>query len=213
MNHSHAQLLAMKKYEKIVFVTGNENKVVEIKAALRSGGLGELADGLVIMDPELDEIQGDSEEVAQHKVRQAYRYMASLPDMKDLCERAKLLVLTEDTSLIFNAWGVLPGPYIKQFVQQVGPDRFNELLSGFSDKTAKAQTIIGAADKVDSAQLLIGQTDGSIVEARGSCQFGWDCAFEEATTGMTYGEMAPEEKMKVSHRAKSVAKLVEFLSS
>ena len=54
---------------------------------------------------DLDEIQSlDPNEIVTHKVRQAYSLI-------------KRPVLVEDVSLIFNALGKLPGPFIKWFEQ------------------------------------------------------------------------------------------------
>ena len=50
-------------------------------------------------------------------------------------------VMVEDTSLCFNAYGGLPGPYIKWFLKNLGHDGLNRMLAGFDDKTAYAQCI------------------------------------------------------------------------
>ena len=49
--------------------------------------------------------------------------------------------MVEDTSLCFNAYGGLPGPYIKWFLKNLGHDGLNSMLAGFDDKTAYAQCI------------------------------------------------------------------------
>ena len=49
--------------------------------------------------------------------------------------------MVEDTSLCFNAYGGLPGPYIKWFLKNLGHDGLNRMLAGFDDKTAYAQCI------------------------------------------------------------------------
>ena len=47
--------------------------------------------------------------------------------------------MVEDTCLCFNAWGGLPGPYIKWFLSKLGHEGLNKALAGFDDKTAYAQ--------------------------------------------------------------------------
>lgn len=49
--------------------------------------------------------------------------------------------MVEDTSLCFNAYGGLPGPYIKWFLQKLGHEGLNAMLAGFEDKSAYAQCI------------------------------------------------------------------------
>lgn len=61
------------------------------------------------VDVDLPEFQGEPEEVATEKCKLA-------------AERLKCPVVTEDTSLCFNALGGLPGPYIKWFLKKLGPE-------------------------------------------------------------------------------------------
>ena len=46
--------------------------------------------------------------------------------------------MTEDTALVFKALNGLPGPYIKQFLTQLGHEGLNNLLTGFPTKEAQA---------------------------------------------------------------------------
>ena len=66
-------------------------------------------------------------------------------------------VLTEDTSLCFNAMNGLPGPYIKWFLEELGHDGLNRMLVGFENKTAYAQCIIGyMSEELKEPLLFIG---------------------------------------------------------
>lgn len=47
-------------------------------------------------------------------------------------------VLVEDTCLCFNAFGGLPGPYVKYFLKQLHPEGLHKMLTGFEDKSAYA---------------------------------------------------------------------------
>jgi XTP/dITP diphosphohydrolase len=47
---------------------------------------------------------------------------------------------------------------------------------------------------------------------RGARGFGYDPLFYYAPVRMTFAEMGPEEKNKVSHRARALAKLKEYLA-
>ena len=50
-------------------------------------------------------------------------------------------VMVEDTSLCFNAYEGLPGPYIKWFLKALGHEGLPRMLAGFDDKSAYAQCI------------------------------------------------------------------------
>ena len=49
--------------------------------------------------------------------------------------------MVEDTSLCYNAYGGLPGPYIKWFLKKLGHEGLVAMLAGFEDKSAYAQCI------------------------------------------------------------------------
>jgi inosine/xanthosine triphosphate pyrophosphatase family protein len=50
-------------------------------------------------------------------------------------------VLVEDTSLCFNAYQGLPGPYIKWFLEKMGHSGLNKMLDSFEDRSAYAMCI------------------------------------------------------------------------
>jgi len=95
--------------------------------------------------------------------------------------------ITEDTALCFKALNGLPGPYIKYFMKELGHQGLNDLLVGFSTKEAWALCTFAYSAGPGSEPILFeGRTDGNIVPARGSPQFGWDATFEPVGTGKTY---------------------------
>jgi len=151
----------------------------------------------------LPELQGEPLVIATSKCRLASQEVGGA-------------VLTEDTSLCFNALGGLPGPYIKWFLEQCGHEGLNKMLVGFDDKTAYAQTIFAlTAGPNQEIHLFDGRTNGKIVPARGVNAFGWDPVFECVegdAAGKTYAEMSKEEKNAISHRANAMAKLQVYLA-
>lgn len=50
-------------------------------------------------------------------------------------------------------------------------------------------------------------------EKRGNEGFGYDPVFIPEDTGRTFAELGTEVKNKISHRARAVARLVDFLQS
>ncbi|KAJ9120986.1 hypothetical protein QFC24_004966 [Naganishia onofrii] len=62
--------------------------------------------------------------------------------------------------------------------------------------------------------LFEGKTEGEIVPPRGDKVFGWDPVFmPDEGNGLTYAEMDPVEKNKISHRYKALSKLREYLQN
>ncbi|KAF8651097.1 hypothetical protein AX16_004897 [Volvariella volvacea WC 439] len=182
---------------KLVFVTGNANKLREVKAILESGD-----NPIEIESRDLDipELQGTTQEVARAK-----------------CKRAAELVggpvITEDTALCYAALNGLPGPYIKHFMVGIGHEGLNAMLAGFPNKDAWALcTFAYSAGPNSDPVIFEGRTDGTIVPARGPKVFGWDAVFQPNGFDQTYAEMAPDLKNTISHRYRALDKLRRYLS-
>lgn len=180
----------------IVFVTGNVNKLKEVNAILA------LPKPLTNKKIDLPELQGPSTAyIAKQKCLEAARRIGGP-------------VLTEDTSLHFNALKGLPGPYIKWFLQDLGHEGLNNLLAAYEDKSAYALCTFAYCEGPDKEVLLFeGRTDGKIVPARGPKDFGWDPIFMPDGYEQTYAEMLKATKNSISHRYKALEKVKAFLST
>ena len=76
-------------------------------------------------------------------------------------------VLVEDTSLCFNAYKGLPGPYIKWFMKSLKTSGLPKILLAYEDKSAYAICIISYMDEnITQPLLFVGKTNGTIVEPR-----------------------------------------------
>lgn len=177
----------------ITFVTGNKNKLAEVQAIL--------GDSITSQNIDLDELQGTYNQIITHKLQQA-------------AEIVKGPVMVEDTALEFDALGQeLPGPYIKWFLKQLGPEKLPRLLDGFDNRQGSAVCTVGYCDGPGSqVHIFQGKTAGTIVDPRGPQTFGWDACFEPLGYTETYAEMAKPEKNKISHRGKAMDKFKQFLS-
>lgn len=158
------------------------------------------------------EIQGTTQEVARAKCREAAEkvfYFASfwfsVRFVIVASTKTKSACITEDTALCFAALNGLPGPYIKYFLEGLGHQGLNDLLTGFPTKAAWALCTFAYsagpgkhrathARVTDVADTLLqgsepilfeGRTDGKIVPARGDPVFGWDPVFEPDGVGQT----------------------------
>ena len=147
------------------------------------------------------ELQGTIESIAKEKCRLAARQLGSA-------------AITEDTALCFDAMGELPGPYIKWFLEELGHDGLNRMLSGWDSRAARAVCTIAYAAGPDAEPVLFqGITKGRIVQARGPANFGWDPIFEpEHESGLTYAEMGASLKNTLSHRAKALQLLKDHFA-
>lgn len=167
------------KIKKIVFATTNEGKIREATDILR-----------VPVEPlkiELDEIQSlDFREVIEHKAKQAF-------------EKAGQPVLVEDSGIIFDGLGKLPGVFTKWFSKSLNNDGMVKLLEGFENKEATAVSYVGY---YDGKKMIIeyGETKGRVVLPRGTEGFGWDPIFEPTGHAMTFAEMDMETKNSLSMR-------------
>jgi len=180
----------------VTFVTGNAKKLEEVQAIL-NGRLN-----VTNQKIDLPELQGEPLEVARTKCKMA-------------AARVQGPVLTEDTSLCFNALQGLPGVYIKWFLQKLGHEGLNNLLMAYDDKSAYAQCIFCFSEGPDSeVHAFIGKCDGRIVSPRGPKMFGWDPIFEpKESEGETFAEMDPVEKNKISHRFRALKQVLEYLDT
>ncbi|GAD95816.1 inosine triphosphate pyrophosphatase [Paecilomyces variotii No. 5] len=184
------------------FITGNKNKLSEVKAIL--GDTVELQNKAI----DLPEIQGTSEDIAKEKCRRA----AEIYVLTRLnTEKIGGPVLTEDTALEFHALKGLPGPYIKWFLEALGHEGLNKLVDPYDDKTCEAVCTFGFCKGPGAEPILFqGRTEGKVVRPRGPANFGWDPIFEYE--GKTFAEMEKQEKNQISHRYKALLKLKEWLA-
>jgi len=118
----------------------------------------------------------------------------------------------DDTALCFNAMNGMPGPYIKFFLEALGPEKLHLLLAGFSDKTAEAVATIGYCEGPGHEPVLFqGRIDGTIVPARGVLRYGWQTCFQPDGMVLTLAEMSDEEKHMISHLGIALQKLCTWL--
>ncbi|KAK9469334.1 inosine triphosphate pyrophosphatase-like protein [Lipomyces arxii] len=178
----------------ITFVTGNANKLKEVQAIM---------EGIPMTNKALDleEVQGTILEVATVKCQEAAKIIQGP-------------VLVEDTALGFTAYGGLPGPYIKWFMEKIGHVGLNNMLVAYDDKSAQAIcTFAFCEGPGEEVKIFQGIQDGTIVEARGPVGFGWDPCFLPNGFDQTYAEMPKSLKNTISHRFKALQLLKTFLAS
>ena len=119
--------------------------------------------------------------------------------------------LADDSGLSVKALGGAPGVHSARYAPS-DPERIARLLHELGkggDRQAEFRAALCLADP--SGQVLLeveGCCAGVITHApRGDSGFGYDPIFEVAGTGLTFAEMAPEQKRAVGHRGRAFALL------
>ncbi len=136
-------------------------------------------------------------------------------------ERYGLPVFADDTGLEVDALDGRPGVHTARYAH---PDRHDpvgnvdRLLDELRDtpdpeaRTARFRTVIALI--LDGEEHLFeGCVEGWITpERRGTEGFGYDPVFSPEDTGLTFAELGVEVKNRLSHRARAVRKLCDFLA-
>ena len=123
----------------------------------------------------------------------------------------------DDTGLEVAALGGRPGVHTARYAF---PDRHDPVantrkllaeLDGQADRSARFRTVIALVQGTDET-LFEGIVDGRIApEERGTEGFGYDPVFEPEGLGLTFAELGVETKNSMSHRARAVKRLAEYL--
>lgn len=187
----------------IVFATNNAHKLSEIRAILGEDfRILSLADiGCHDDIPETaDTLEGNA-----------------LIKARWVKERYGFDCFADDTGLEVAALGGRPGVHTARYAF---PDRHDPVantrkllaeLDGQTDRSARFRTVIALVQGTDET-LFEGIVDGRIApEERGTEGFGYDPVFEPEGLGLTFAELGVETKNSMSHRARAVKRLAEYL--
>ena len=196
--------------EKLVIATHNAGKFREISALLAPFGI-ECLSAEALNLPEAEEIGVSFVDNAELKARQA-------------ADLTGLPALADDSGLCVDALGGMPGIFSARWAEEreggrdfrVAMERVWEQLEACSPRAthdahfACALSIAWPND--GQCESFEGRVDGKLVwPPRGEQGFGYDPMFVAAGHKETFGEMDPEEKHGISHRAEAFAKLVAAL--
>ena len=124
----------------------------------------------------------------------------------------------DDTGLEVEALGGEPGVYSARYAGEncSFSDNVNKLLNNMKGKTnrkARFRTAIALLFNGEE-YLFEGIVNGSIIEEkRGNSGFGYDPIFVPENYTETFSELGNDIKNQISHRAKAVKKLIDFLSN
>ena len=191
--------------KKLVFATNNPHKLEEIRAILGSKlEILSLAD--IGCDADIPETAETLEGNALIKAHYVY-------------DNYKLDCFADDTGLEVDALHGLPGVHTARYAY---PDRHDpeanmikllEALRENNDRNARFRTVI-ALIVHGKEHLFEGVVEGVIAREKSGTQgFGYDPVFIPEGNSKTFAELGEDIKNTISHRARAVQKLAEYLAS
>ena len=191
--------------KKLVFATNNPHKLEEIRAILGSKSeILSLAD--IGCDADIPETAETLEGNALIKAHYVY-------------DNYKLDCFADDTGLEVDALHGLPGVHTARYAY---PDRHDpeanmikllEALRENNDRNARFRTVIALIEK-GKEHLFEGVVEGVIAREKSGTQgFGYDPVFIPEGNSKTFAELGEDIKNTISHRARAVQKLAEYLAS
>ena len=195
----------MKK--RIIFATGNENKMKEIRMILKDLGMEILSMKEAGVEIEIVEDGMSFEENAEIKARAVARVLTND------------IVLADDSGLEIDYLDKAPGIYSARFAgEDTSYDIKNRILlyrlEGVPDEERTARFVCAvAAVFPDGTVSTVRKTiEGRIAEeAAGDNGFGYDPIFYVPEYGCTTAEMKPEQKNELSHRGKALRAMRDIL--
>ena len=128
-------------------------------------------------------------------------------------------LFVDDSGLEVDALRGAPGVYSARFAGSDATDQVNnrlvlERMRGVSNRTARFVCVVALARAGKLIRTFRGEVEGVLTEApRGSNGFGYDPLFFYPPFGCTFGEAPLDRKMAVSHRARALRAMREFLNA
>jgi XTP/dITP diphosphohydrolase len=188
--------------KELLFVSGNAHKVSEVNAYLagvvRVIGLQDVGLQATIEETE-DSLAGNARLKAQYA-----------------WDRLGIPCFSDDTGLEVNALGGAPGVQSARYASPHQDDAANRAkllheMQGQLDRSAAFHTVVCLIQE-GRHHYFHGRVAGTIRrEAQGTQGFGYDPLFVAAGTSRTFAEMSLDEKNLLSHRARALHELRQFL--
>jgi len=189
--------------KKIVFATGNSNKLKEIKSAVDGFEFVGLTD--LDINEEIPETGTTLKENALQKARYVY-------------DKTGLNCFSDDTGLEIEALNHRPGVYSAMYAgadcnAENNMQKVLKELSSIRNRKAKFKTVIALI--LNGKEFFFeGAVNGTVLkEKKGIGGFGYDPIFKAEGYKETFAEMSIGLKNKISHRGLAVKKLVAFLEA
>ena len=187
--------------QKLVFATNNAHKLEEVAAILGDAyqllSLREI--GCDVDIPETAETFAGNAMLKAQFIKEHYGYDC----------------FADDSGLEVDALNGAPGVYSARYSgggSEANMDKLLHNLTGKSERGAQFRTVIALLIG-DDTQLFEGIVRGTIIEERrGAEGFGYDPIFVPDGYDLTFAQLGGEIKNRISHRAKAVEQLAQYLN-
>ena len=192
---------------RIIFATGNENKMKEIRMILEDLGMEILSMKEAGVDVDIVEDGASFEENAEIKARAVARVLTND------------IVLADDSGLEIDYLDKAPGIYSARFAgEDTSYDIKNNILldrmEGVPDeeRTARFVCAVAAVFPDGTVDVVRETIEGRVAyEPAGDNGFGYDPIFYVPEYGCTTAQMSPEQKNELSHRGKALRSMRAIL--
>ena len=199
--------------DKIIFATGNEHKMIEIRAILSDLGVEILSQKEAGIKADVIEDGMTFEENAMIKATEIAKIAHEMP------EYAHAVVLADDSGLEIDYLNKEPGIYSARYMGEdtsyhIKNEKLIERLEGVPDekRTARFVCAIAAAFPDGTMKTVRAAMEGRIgYKESGENGFGYDPIFYLPEYGCTSAELSMEEKNKISHRGKALRMIKDEL--
>ena len=190
--------------QKLVIASHNQGKLKEMVELMAPLGIAVVLAGDIGL-PEPDETEDSYIGNAKLKAQAAAK-ASGLP------------ALADDSGLSVEALGGQPGIYSARWADKghdgardfnIGMERVLRELSPHSNRRARFVSALALCWPDGHCELFEAWVEGEIIhEKRGARGFGYDPIFKPLGYDVTFGEMDPDHKREISHRAESFRQLM-----
>ena len=199
--------------EKIIFATGNEHKMIEIRAILSDLGAEILSQKEAGIKADVVEDGATFEENAMIKATEIAKIANQMPEYK------KAVVLADDSGLEIDYLNKEPGIYSARYMGEdtsyhIKNANLISRLEGVPDEKRTARFVCAIAAVLPNGEVLHseGTIEGIIgYEEQGENGFGYDPIFYLPQFGCSSAELEPEKKNELSHRGEGLRKMRKVL--
>lgn len=199
----------------IVFATGNEGKLREIREIMAAPGAVIVSMNEAGIRAEIVEDGTTFEENAQIKARGIWEYIRAMGESP----YADALVLADDSGLEVDYLNKEPGVYSARYLGEdtsydIKNQAILERMKGVPKELRSARFVCAIAAVLPDGQELVAREtiEGYIGErAAGTKGFGYDPIFYVEELGCSMAELSGEKKNEVSHRGKALRAMKALL--
>lgn len=186
--------------KELVLASNNKHKKQEIQNILKDYKILTLED------------IGYFEEIIEDKDTFEGNAIKKAKTIYDYCKKS---VIADDSGLCIDLLNGEPGVFSARYSTKGNDEsNINKVLKKLNGKESKAKfvSVIAYIDEFAQINTFYGEVEGKIISnKRGNNGFGYDPIFYIDELNKTFAELSDTEKNSISHRKKSLEKLVMYI--